>query len=64
MSLISDLAQARRCAPSTALVVHPAAAPGVWALESALRFAWERNASCVVAPSEITITDSTRQLAE
>ncbi len=64
VSLISDLAQARRCAPNTALVVHPAAAPGVWALESALRFAWERNASCVVAPSEISVTDSTKQLAE
>lgn len=62
--LISELEKAQRCEPNTALVVHPAAAHGIWALESVLRHAWERNASCVVAPAEITVTSSTIQLAE
>ncbi|MGD9482598.1 helix-turn-helix domain-containing protein [Streptomyces sp. TRM70308] len=64
VSLVSDLDQARRCTPQTAMVLHPAAAQGSWALEAALRFAWERNASCVVAPSAIPVTGSTPQLAE
>jgi PucR C-terminal helix-turn-helix domain/GGDEF-like domain len=64
VSLISELEKARQCEPNTALVVHPAAAHGIWALESALRFAWERNASCLVAPADIAITGSTQQLAE
>lgn len=64
VTLVSDLERARHCEPNTALVVHPAAAHGVWALESALRYAWERNASCVVAPDEIAVTSSTTQLAE
>ncbi|MFI2352741.1 PucR family transcriptional regulator [Streptomyces sp. NPDC019443] len=64
VSLISELEKAQRCEPNTALVVHPAAAHGIWALESVLRHAWERNASCVVAPAEIAVTSSTIQLAE
>ncbi|UGY94576.1 PucR family transcriptional regulator [Streptomyces gobiensis] len=64
VSLVSDLDQARQCKPETVLVVHPAAAHGVWALEAALRFAWERNASCVVAPAGTAVTGSTTQLAE
>ncbi|GAA4673578.1 helix-turn-helix domain-containing protein [Streptomyces chumphonensis] len=64
VSLISDLDQARRCAPETAMVLHPAAAHGSWALEAAMRFAWERNASCVVAPASVAVTGSTPQLAE
>ncbi|MBW1602014.1 helix-turn-helix domain-containing protein [Streptomyces sp. JJ66] len=64
VSLVSDLDQARRCAPQTAMVLHPVAAQGSWALEAALRFAWERNASCVVAPVAVPITGSTPQLAE
>ncbi|GGO95127.1 PucR family transcriptional regulator [Wenjunlia tyrosinilytica] len=64
VSLISELEKARQCEPDTVLVVHPTAALGIWALESALRFAWERNASCLVAPSGIAVTGSTQQLAE
>jgi hypothetical protein len=64
VALISALDGARRSAPGTALVVHPAAAHGVWALESALRLAWECNASCVAAPDGITVTGPTSQLAE
>lgn len=64
VSLVSDLDRVRQCEPNTALVMHPSAAHGVWALESALRYAWERNASCVVAPDGIAVTVSTAQLAE
>ncbi|MBW1596150.1 helix-turn-helix domain-containing protein [Streptomyces sp. JJ38] len=64
VTLISDLDQARRCSPETAMVLHPAAAHGSWALEAAMRFAWERNAACVVAPADIPVTGSTPQLAE
>ncbi|MEE1927078.1 helix-turn-helix domain-containing protein [Streptomyces sp. TRM 70351] len=64
VSLVSDLDQARQCTPETAMVLHPAAAHGSWALEAALRFAWERNASCVVAPRAVPVTGSTPQLAE
>lgn len=64
VSLVSDLDQARQCEPQSAMVVHPAAAHGVWALEAALRCAWERNASCVVAPDSIAVSVSTIQLAE
>lgn len=64
VTLVSDLDQARQCEPQTAMVVHPAAAHGVWALEAALRCAWERNASCVVAPDSVTVSASTTQLAE
>ncbi|MBB1261160.1 helix-turn-helix domain-containing protein [Streptomyces alkaliterrae] len=64
VGLVSDLDQARRCEPQTAMVVHPAAAHGVWALEAALRCAWERNAACVVAPDTVPVSGSTTQLAE
>ncbi|MFD9123221.1 PucR family transcriptional regulator [Kitasatospora sp. NPDC059571] len=64
VALLSALDNARRSVPGTALVVHPAAAHGVWAVESALRLAWECNAACVVAPEGITVTGPTTQLAE
>nr|WP_095877417.1 PucR family transcriptional regulator [Streptomyces sp. TLI_235] len=64
MTLVSDLDTARGNKPGTALVVHPAAAHGVWAVESALRLAWECNAACVVAPGGITVTGPTTRLAE
>jgi len=62
--LISDLEQTRQCRPHTALVMHNPAAHGGWALESALRAAWERNAACVISPADTTVTPSTIALAE
>ncbi|MBV9845171.1 MAG: helix-turn-helix domain-containing protein [Kutzneria sp.] len=64
VNLVSELDQIRQCEPHAAVVLHGSAAMGVWAVESALRLAWERNASCVIAPSEIAVTSSTAQLAE
>ncbi|MBU7600700.1 helix-turn-helix domain-containing protein [Streptomyces sp. P38-E01] len=64
VTLVSDLDEARQCEPKTAMVVHPVAAHGVWALEAALRCAWERNAACVVAPDSVMVRASTTQLAE
>jgi hypothetical protein len=64
VSLVSDLDQARNAQPHTALVLHSPAAQGGWALESALRAAWERSAACVVGPAEIAVNRSTVALAE
>lgn len=64
VNLVSELDQIRQCEPHAALVLHGSAALGAWAVESALRLAWERNASCVIAPAEIAVTNSTAQLAE
>ncbi|MEV8096735.1 helix-turn-helix domain-containing protein [Kitasatospora sp. NPDC085879] len=66
VALISSLDGTSRSAPGTALVLHPAAAAGygVWALESALRLAWECNASCIAAPDGTTVTGPTTRLAE
>ncbi|MFF5988426.1 PucR family transcriptional regulator [Prauserella flavalba] len=62
--LVSDLDQTRSCRPNTALVLHSPAAQGGWALESALRAAWERGAACVIAPADSTVNRSTIALAE
>ncbi|MBW4718841.1 PucR family transcriptional regulator [Saccharothrix obliqua] len=64
VELVGELDQVRRCRPYTAIVLHHAAAHGVWAVESALRLAWERGASCVVAPEDVGVPRSTVQLAE
>ncbi|RKT54606.1 PucR family transcriptional regulator [Saccharothrix australiensis] len=64
VELVGELDQVRRCRPHTAIVLHHAAAHGVWAVESALRLAWERGASCVVAPEDVGVPASTVQLAE
>ncbi|MBP2474775.1 hypothetical protein JOF53_003647 [Crossiella equi] len=62
--LVHEVEQVRQCEPHSAIVLHGSAAVGAWALESALRLAWERNASCLVAPAEISVTAPTAQLAE
>ncbi|MFB9909457.1 helix-turn-helix domain-containing protein [Allokutzneria oryzae] len=62
--LVAELEEIRQCEPHSAVVLHGTAALGAWALESALRLAWERNASCVIAPSDIVVTNPTAQLAE
>lgn len=64
VALVSDLEHARSCRPHTALVLHSPAAQGGWALESALRVAWERSAACVVGSAETTVNRSTVALAE
>ncbi|MCO1582660.1 helix-turn-helix domain-containing protein [Crossiella sp. SN42] len=64
VALVGELDQIHQCEPHAAVVLHGAAALGAWALESALRLAWERNAACLVAPAEITVTTPTAQLAE
>src|SRR5690606_26339318 len=62
--LVSDLDQTLSCLPNTAIVLHTPAAQGGWALESALRAAWERTAACVIAPADSTVSRSTIALAE
>ncbi|SDM26156.1 PucR family transcriptional regulator [Allokutzneria albata] len=62
--LVAELEEIRQCEPHSAVVLHGTAAQGAWALESALRLAWERNASCVIAPSDIAVGNPTAQLAE
>ncbi|WP_269756706.1 PucR family transcriptional regulator [Amycolatopsis aidingensis] len=64
VTLVGELDQVRQCQPNAAVVVHHAAAHGIWAVESALRLAWERTASCVVAPAGVAETRSTVLLAE
>ncbi|GAA4003579.1 helix-turn-helix domain-containing protein [Allokutzneria multivorans] len=62
--LVAELEEIRQCEPHSAVVLHGTAAQGAWALESALRLAWERNASCVIAPADIAVGNPTAQLAE
>ncbi|MER8162632.1 helix-turn-helix domain-containing protein [Streptomyces sp. NPDC094472] len=64
VALVSDLEQVGGCRPHTALVLHMPAAQGGWALESALRTAWERGAACVIGPAEATVNRSAVALAE
>ncbi|RJL24718.1 PucR family transcriptional regulator [Bailinhaonella thermotolerans] len=49
--------------PHTAVVLTGAAAEGGWAVEMALRRAWEQAAACVVAPAAAVSADSTGSLA-
>ncbi|WP_248961343.1 PucR family transcriptional regulator [Sphaerisporangium perillae] len=63
VALISELDQVRRCGPGTAVVLSSALAQGAWAVESALRLAWERSAACLVSPAIIGLNQATAQLA-
>jgi hypothetical protein len=63
VALVSELDQIRKCAAHTAVVLHSSVAHGVWAVESAMRLAWERAASCVVTPAVPGLGESTVQLA-
>ncbi|WP_020667168.1 PucR family transcriptional regulator [Amycolatopsis nigrescens] len=63
VALVSDLDQIRSCTPHTAVVLHQSLAQGVWAVESAMRLAWERAAACVITPALPGIGESTAQLA-
>ncbi|MQA09399.1 MAG: PucR family transcriptional regulator [Pseudonocardiaceae bacterium] len=64
VSLVSELDQIRSCAPHTAVVLHQSLTHGVWAVESAMRLAWERAAACVVTPALPGIGESTAHLAQ
>jgi hypothetical protein len=63
VSLVSELDQIRACAPRTAVVLHQSLAHGVWAVEAAMRLAWERAAACVVTPFLPGIGEPTARLA-
>lgn len=63
VALASDVDRVRQCAPGTAVVLHPSAAAGGWALESALRVAWERNASCVLTTASAVSAPAPGRLA-
>ena len=58
---LDDIADIRAGA---ALVLTGEAACGGWAVEMALRRAWERAASCVIAPTGWEVATSTRRLAD
>ncbi|WP_424530371.1 PucR family transcriptional regulator [Sphaerisporangium viridialbum] len=63
VALISDLDQVRHCGPGTAVVLSCGLAQGAWAVESALRLAWERSAACLVSPAVVGLDQATAQLA-
>ncbi|MEO3861585.1 helix-turn-helix domain-containing protein [Acrocarpospora sp. B8E8] len=63
VALVSDLDQVRRCGPGTAVVLTGGLALGAWAVESALRLAWERSAACLVCPAVTGLTQASAQLA-
>ncbi|RCG30627.1 PucR family transcriptional regulator [Sphaerisporangium album] len=63
VALISDLDQVRHCGPGTAVVLSRGLALGAWAVESALRLAWERSAACLVSPAVVGLDQATAQLA-
>lgn len=48
----------------TAVVLCGTAAAGGWAVEIALRQAWQRAAACVIIPSDREVVASTRSLAD
>ncbi|MER7499000.1 helix-turn-helix domain-containing protein [Nonomuraea pusilla] len=62
VTLVSELDQVRRCGPGTAVVLAAGLAHGAWAVESALRLAWERSAACLVTPAVAGLTQATAQL--
>ncbi|MQA83139.1 MAG: hypothetical protein GEV03_00555 [Streptosporangiales bacterium] len=58
------LADAVDVRAGTALVLGGEAVSGGWAVEMALRRAWERAAACVITPAGWRVVESTRRLAD
>ncbi|MGV9307072.1 PucR family transcriptional regulator [Nonomuraea sp. NPDC003727] len=56
--IVDDLSVFSSVAPHTAVVLIGAAASGGWAVEMAMRRAWEQAAACVIAPAEAAGTGS------
>ncbi|MFF0775089.1 PucR family transcriptional regulator [Nonomuraea wenchangensis] len=63
VALVSELDQIRSHGPGTVVVLSATLGHGAWMVESALRLAWERSASCLVSPAEAGPTSATAQLA-
>ncbi|SEL94554.1 PucR family transcriptional regulator [Nonomuraea pusilla] len=62
--IVDELAVFATVAPHTAVVLIGAAAGGGWAVEMAVRRAWEQAAACVIAPSGGPSEGSGQVLAE
>lgn len=62
--IVDDLAVFGTVLPHTAVVLIGAAASGGWAVEMAMRRAWEQAAACVIAPSSAVRAGSGEVLAE
>ncbi|NUW42658.1 helix-turn-helix domain-containing protein [Nonomuraea rhodomycinica] len=62
--IVDELAVFGTVAPHTAVVLIGAAAAGGWAVEMAVRRAWEQAAACVIAPSGGLDEGSGEALAE
>ncbi|MFG1703170.1 PucR family transcriptional regulator [Nonomuraea sp. M3C6] len=62
--IVDELSVLGAVAPHTAVVLIGAAASGGWAVEMAMRRAWEQAAACVIAPSGGLSAGSGEVLAE
>ncbi|MFI6907125.1 PucR family transcriptional regulator [Nonomuraea sp. NPDC050394] len=62
--IVDELGVFADVVPHTAVVLIGAAASGGWAVEMAMRRAWEQAAACVIAPSSALSSGSGEVLAE
>ncbi|WP_299035141.1 helix-turn-helix domain-containing protein [uncultured Pseudokineococcus sp.] len=62
--LISDLDDMQACRPGTVAVLQPPLASAAWAIEIAVRYAWERSARAVVAQVTGSAAEAVTRLAE
>ncbi|MEU7857438.1 helix-turn-helix domain-containing protein [Nonomuraea sp. NPDC049141] len=62
--IVEELAMLSGVGPHTAVVLIGAAARGGWAVEMAMRRAWEQAAACVIAPASAVGAGSGEVLAE
>ncbi|GAA3467314.1 hypothetical protein GCM10018965_018660 [Nonomuraea roseola] len=62
--IVDELAVFSSVAPHTAVVLIGAAASGGWAVEMAMRRAWEQAAACVIAPAGAVGAGSSAVLSE
>jgi hypothetical protein len=64
VQLVSDVEQIRGSRPGTVVVLQPPVASAPWAVEIAVRYAWERDVRCVIAQLEEAAAQSVTRLAE
>lgn len=62
--LISHVDEVRSCRPGTVVVLQEPIADAAWAVEVAIRYAWERNACCVIGQLDPVAADSVIRLGE
>lgn len=62
--LIAEVEDMRTCRPGTVAVLQGPVAAAPWAVEIAVRYAWERNVRCVIAKLDGSAAESVARLAE